>query len=77
MEERKYWLEAVEKFRLNIDSIVACPNCQQGFLTIKDVAFNDEDISKGGERFIECPICDKFEIVLYRIPPKNWYSKNI
>ena len=67
MEERKYWLEAVEKFRLNIDSIVSCPNCQEGFLIIKDVAFNDEDISKGGERFIECPICGKFEIVLYRL----------
>lgn len=31
---------------------------------------------KRGERFIECLKCGKFEIVLYRNPPENWYFKN-
>ncbi|MFH7015481.1 hypothetical protein [Flavobacterium sp. FlaQc-47] len=75
MEERKKWLSAIEKFVTDINSIVSCPNCEKGNL-IKDVAFNDNQISKGGERFIECRACGKFEIVLYRNPPENWYLNN-
>lgn len=40
------------------------------------VAFDENEISKGGERFIECLVCGKVEIVLYRKSPGNWYSKN-
>lgn len=76
MEERKKWLDAVEKFRIDINAIIKCPHCEKGDLIIKDVAFDDKEISKGGERFIECPACGNFEIVLYRNPPENWYLRN-
>ena len=46
-------------------------------LTILDIAFDEKDISKGGERIVECQNCRKFEIVLYRIPPINWYHKKL
>ncbi|TDW52801.1 hypothetical protein EV144_1011494 [Flavobacterium sp. 270] len=77
MEERKKWIDIVEKFRNDINVIVNCPHCKKEDLVIKDVAFNDNEINKVGERFIECLICGKFEIVLYRKPPENWYLKNI
>jgi hypothetical protein len=76
MEERKLWLNAVEEFRNNIDAIIECPKCKKGILYFTDVAFEENDISKGGERIIECGNCRKFEIVLYRTPPINWYKKN-
>lgn len=76
MEERKKWLDAVEKFRIDINAIIKCPNCEKGYLITRDVAFDDDDITKGGERYIECSRCNKFEIVLYRTPPMNWYIKN-
>lgn len=76
MEERKKWLDAVEKFRIDINTIIKCPHCSKGYLTTKDIAFDDNQIDKGGERFIECLSCGKFEIVLYRNPPENWYEKN-
>ncbi|OOV17660.1 hypothetical protein [Flavobacterium sp. LM4] len=76
MEERKKWLDAVEKFRIDINTIVICPHCEKGNLIVNDVAFDESEINKGGERFIECLTCGKFEIVLYRRPPENWYSKN-
>lgn len=76
MDKRKKWLEAVEKFRIDLESVVQCPNCEKGILNVKDVAFDDNNVKKGGERFLECPVCGKFEIVLYRNPPLNWYLKN-
>lgn len=56
--------------------MIKCPNCKNGYLIIIDVTFDDSDIGKGGERFIESTTCGKFEIILYRNPPKNWYLKN-
>ncbi|WP_338839055.1 hypothetical protein [Flavobacterium ginsenosidimutans] len=76
MDERNKWLNAVEKFRIDINTSIKCPHCDKGYLITKDVAFDDNEIDKGGERFIECPACGKFEVVLYRIHPENWYSKN-
>lgn len=77
MEERKLWLEAEKKFRNDINSLVVCPSCKKGSLFIVDVAFNEKDIYSGGERYIKCTDCEKFEIVLYRnTVPKNWYLKN-
>ncbi|MBW1656235.1 hypothetical protein [Flavobacterium quisquiliarum] len=78
MEERKLWLEAEKKFRYDSNSLVTCPNCKKGNLFITDIAFNEKDISCGGERCIKCTNCEKFEIVLYRNSvPENWYSKNL
>jgi hypothetical protein len=76
MDERKYWLLVVEQFRNDINAVIICPSCKKGSLNITDVAFDDTNITKGGERYIQCPICKKSEIVLYRIAPENWYSKN-
>ncbi|WP_343615947.1 hypothetical protein [Flavobacterium sp.] len=76
MEERKKWLNAVEKFRIDINAIIICPNCEKGNLIARDIAFDENEVYKGGERFIECLICGKFEIVLYRKPPENWCLKN-
>lgn len=73
MEERQKWLDAVESFRIDIHSVIKCPHCEKENLRIKDVAFNENQITNGGERFIECSKCGKFEIVLYRNPPENWY----
>jgi len=41
MEGRKKWLDAVEKFRTDINSIIKCLHCEKGFSIIKDV-FPDE-----------------------------------
>lgn len=76
MQERKQWLKAVEDFRNDSATIIECPKCNEGILFFMDVAFDDNDIKKGGERIIECNKCGKFEIVLYRNPPQNWYTKN-
>jgi uncharacterized C2H2 Zn-finger protein len=74
-EERKQWLKAVEEFRKNSEAIIECPNCKKGTLFFTDVAFDNSEINQGGERIIECPNCQKYEAVLYRNPPKNWYLK--
>jgi hypothetical protein len=73
---KKKWLDTVEKFRIDINSIIKCPHCEKGYLITKDVAFDENEIGKGGERYIECPSCGKFEIVLYRNPPENWCKKD-
>lgn len=75
-EKRKKWLDAVEEFRKNVNAVVECPNCSDGLLSITDVAFDELDFNKGGERILKCDKCDKCEVVLYRKPPPNWYSKN-
>lgn len=76
MEERNLWLQAETKFREDINSLITCPGCKKGSLFTVDVAFNEKNISNGGERYIKCTNCEKFEIVLYRNSlPKNWYSK--
>lgn len=75
-EERKEWLNAVEEFRKNMNAIIECPNCKEGMLFFTDIAFEDTNIEKGGERIIRCKKCGKFEIVLYRNPPENWYLGN-
>jgi DNA-directed RNA polymerase subunit RPC12/RpoP len=75
-DERKEWINVVEKFRNNINAVIECPACKMGILSFTDIAFDNNDINKGGERVIECPNCNKFEIVLYRYPPENWYTKN-
>jgi uncharacterized Zn finger protein len=76
MEEREKWLDAVEQFRLNIDVVISCPSCNYESLKIRDIAFDESDKNKGGERFIECSKCGRFEIVLYRKIPENWSVKN-
>ncbi|KQW99027.1 hypothetical protein [Flavobacterium sp. Root420] len=76
MEERKNWLDAAEKFRSNSNAVLLCPSCNEGYLQIRDVPFDENNISKGGERFIECPVCKKFEIILYRTIPENWFYNN-
>ncbi|MBE8723988.1 hypothetical protein [Flavobacterium hungaricum] len=76
MEERKLWLDAVEFFRNDIDSKINCPTCKTGTLFTIDVAFEIENSDKGGERYIKCTHCNALEIVLYRKPPNNWFSKN-
>jgi len=75
-EERKQWINAVEEFRNDLDAVIECPKCKEGILFFIDVAFDDNNINKGGERIIECEKCGKYEIVLYRNPPRNWYLKN-
>ncbi|MDA6072759.1 hypothetical protein NJT12_24350 [Flavobacterium sp. AC] len=75
MKQRKKWLDAAESFRIDIHSIVKCPNCEKENLTVLDIAFNTNAINMGGERCIECPECRKFEIVLYRNPHENWCIK--
>ena len=75
-EERSQWLSAVEEFRNNINAVIKCPSCREGILFCTDIAFDDTDVNKGGERIIECEKCKKFEALLYRNPPGNWYSKN-
>jgi hypothetical protein len=76
MNERKQWLNAAEEFRMNMDAVIECPKCKKGLLFFKDIAFDDNNINMGGERVIKCRNCGKFEIVLYRNPPENWYLKN-
>ena len=76
MAERKNWVDAAEKFRSNINAVISCPNCKNGYLEIRDVAFDENNINKGGERFIECVKCNKLEIVLYRTIPENWFHNN-
>jgi hypothetical protein len=75
MDERKLWLKAVEAFRQNINAIVPCPSCNDGYLQITDVPFSEIDASKGGERYLKCSNCERTEIVLYRNPPDNWMIK--
>lgn len=77
MEERKFWLEAIQKFRDDINSLINCPSCKKGNLFTLDIAFDEENIDKGGERYIKCTNCNKFEIVLYHIIPLNWYAKKL
>ena len=67
-------MEIVEMFSENLNTKVLCPYCQNGFLAIKDIPFDINDVYAGGERFIGCNLCRKYEIVLYRTPPKNWYK---
>lgn len=76
MEERKKWLYAVEQFRLNINVVISCPSCNMGTLKSRDIAFDELNITKGGERRIECSTCFKFEVVLYRKIPENWFSNH-
>jgi hypothetical protein len=75
MEERKLWQEAIEKFKDDINSLIYCPSCKKGNLYTVDVAHDEENIHQGGERYIKCTNCDKFEIVLYRTIPANWHFK--
>jgi hypothetical protein len=74
--ERKLWIEAVEAFRVDVDALVPCPSCHIGYLEMTDVPFDDNNSSKGGERYLRCRNCGKTEIVLYRNPPENWLSKS-
>ncbi|WP_158975054.1 hypothetical protein [Cellulophaga sp. L1A9] len=75
-EQRKQWLNAVEEFRNDSNTVIKCPNCKKGILFFTDIAFEENDKNKGGKRIIECGNCGKFEIVLYRQPPENWYQNN-
>lgn len=77
MSTRNKWLQAERIFRDNINASVICPSCERGVLLIQDVAFDESDIEKGGERIIRCPECNQLEIMLYRIPPPNWFSKSL
>jgi hypothetical protein len=40
-----------------------------------DIPFDITNIKKGGERCLKCSNCGKAEFILYRNPPKNWFSK--
>lgn len=75
MNGRTQWLEAVEEFRKDANASVTCPSCKIGKLEIMDIPFDDRNILKGGERYLKCPNCGRFEIVLYRKPPENWMTK--
>jgi len=72
MNERALWLQAVETFRQDINATVLCPACKNGHLQVMDAPFDENNISKGGERYLKCSNCNRFEIVLYRAPPENW-----
>jgi hypothetical protein len=72
MDERVSWLQAVETFRQDINAVVLCPACNNGHLQPMDVPFDENNISKGGERYLKCSNCNRVEIVLYRTPPENW-----
>lgn len=73
MDNKKDWLNIEAKFREDINASVICPKCNKGLLVAKDIAFDDSNLDKGGERIISCPVCNKFEAVLYRVNfPQNW-----
>jgi len=69
------WVELIEIFRNNIDASAICPICKIGILTVTDIAFDNKNIEKGGERLIQCPHCGVSRIILYRNPPENWFKK--
>ena len=75
MVDKKLWLDIVEIFRQNIYASVVCPNCKNGILQVKDLPFDKKDISIGGERYIGCPVCKEYKMILYRTPPYNWCEK--
>jgi hypothetical protein len=74
MEERKKWLEAIDVFRNDIDAKVLCPHCAIGSLIVTDIAFDNDNIDKGGERIIKCSCCGEYTTVLYRVTPENWFG---
>lgn len=76
-DERKQWLKAAKQFGDTIDTTIECPSCRKGNLFFTDIAFDNNDLNKGGERIIECPNCKKFEVVLYRKKPKNWQPNTL
>lgn len=76
MNERKMWLEAAESFRKDINAKVQCPSCKNGYLKVYDVPFDESEVTKGGERYLTCPNCNRTEIILYRKAPENWLKGN-
>ncbi len=76
MDKRKAWLNIESEFRENINTSVICPECNKGYLMVQDIAFDEYNLEKGGERIIKCPICKRYEAVLYKNLPLNWNTKN-
>lgn len=69
------WIDVALIISEDINAIVECPHCHKGSLIVKDVAFDYKHIEKGGERYLICPNCQRFEVILYKFPPSNWYQK--
>jgi len=64
---RAAWLEAAKVLAADPAARVRCPNCQDDFLTIEDIAVE----SPGGryvERILRCPACGTWESILREVP---------
>lgn len=47
MKSRIKWLNVAEEFRKKIHSVIKCPECNYGYISIKDIAFDQKNFSFG------------------------------
>jgi len=73
-KKRKDWLNAAKILFELPNSKVLCPNCEDAFLDVKDIYFDELNSDLGGERYITCPKCNKYEAILIRAKTVNFGS---
>jgi len=72
--KRKDWLNAAKILFELPNSKVLFPNCEDAFLDVKDIYFDELNADLGGERYIFSPKCNKYEAILIRAKTVNFGS---
>ncbi|MFT3676826.1 MAG: hypothetical protein QM781_13115 [Chitinophagaceae bacterium] len=67
-EQAKRWIEAAKILAENPNKKVKCPECEKGFLTIKDEIV--QPLNKM-DRYLICDICGKWNVITMNILPRN------
>lgn len=60
-KECSAWDKAVFELATDPDASITCPECDSEKLTVKDVYYDEYDRSVGGERFVGCRTCKRYE----------------
>lgn len=72
IEKKELWLNAGIKLAESPNFKVLCPNCNESNLNVKDVHVDLSQPNLGGERFLFCPKCDIYEVLLFRKFKENF-----
>lgn len=73
-EKRKKWLEAAKTLSVNKTANVNCPECQIGFLSVKDVLVKE---SNQVDRYLVCDNCGKWNVITSELKGDSCKNGNV